>query len=241
MPPARAQKKNNTGSPNQQKQQTKSKIELDDHDDDDDIESREHSLDSSPARDETPIIPRQGKKRAAEDPGEFNTEMQKMLECFGADITKTLVNKRKRLEQFTQNSLKASNKKVEEIWKMQQLERGKLHTEYCRQVNTVFNQWEADLEKTKEQEEKLVTLFKQQQKLFQQARVVQSQRLKTIRQLHEQYTKGMEDLGTCHNSQQSNVQSELKKEMTLLQKKILMDTQQQEMANVRKSLQTMLF
>ncbi|XP_033751590.1 synaptonemal complex protein 3-like [Pecten maximus] len=241
MPPARAQKKNNNGSPNQQKKQTKSKIELDDHDDDDDIESGEHSPDSSPARDETPIIPRQGKKRTAEDHGEFNNEMQKMLECFGADITKTLVNKRKRLEQFTQNSLKSSNKKVEEIWKMQQLERGKLHTEYCRQVNTVFNQWEADLEKTKEQEEKLVTLFKQQQKLFQQARVVQSQRLKTIRQLHEQYTKGMEDLGTCHNSQQSNVQSELKKEMTLLQKKILMDTQQQEMANVRKSLQTMLF
>ena len=32
-------------------------------------------------------------------------------------------------------------------------------------------------------------LFRQQQKLFQQSRVVQAQRLKTIRQLHEQYTK----------------------------------------------------
>lgn len=32
-------------------------------------------------------------------------------------------------------------------------------------------------------------MFKQQQKMFQQARVVQSQRLKTIKQLHDQFTK----------------------------------------------------
>ena len=49
--------------------------------------------------------------------------MQKMLECFGADISKTLVAKRKRLEQYTQNSLKSQGKKVEDIWKNQQAER----------------------------------------------------------------------------------------------------------------------
>ncbi|KAK3103271.1 hypothetical protein FSP39_018020 [Pinctada imbricata] len=102
--------------------------------------------------------------------------------------------------------------------------RNKLHDEYCRQVSTVFQQWEADLEKTKEQEEKLTQLFKQQQKLFQQARIVQSQRLKTIRQLHDQYSKGIDDLDKSHEGQQVSVQSELKKEMALLQKRILMDT-----------------
>ena len=53
----------------------------------------------------------------------FSNEMQKMLECFGADITKTLIAKRKRLEQYTQSSLKTTNRKVEEIWKTQQGER----------------------------------------------------------------------------------------------------------------------
>lgn len=33
--------------------------------------------------------------------------------------------------------------------------RQKLQDEYVRQVGTVFQQWESDLEKTKEQEEKL--------------------------------------------------------------------------------------
>ena len=40
-----------------------------------------------------------------------------------ADITKTLSGKRKRLEQYTQNSLKISNRKVEDIWRVQQKER----------------------------------------------------------------------------------------------------------------------
>nr|XP_011448015.2 synaptonemal complex protein 3 [Crassostrea gigas] len=208
---------------------------------DNDEPGTDNSPTSSPLRGETPLVPRQGKKRENENCDEFSSEMQKMLECFGADISKTLVNKRKRLEQYTQNSLKSSTKKVEDIWKMQQTERQKLQDEYVRQVGTVFQQWESDLEKAKEQEEKLNQMFKQQQKMFQQARVVQSQRLKTIKQLHDQFTKGIDELERCHHDQQSSVQSELKKEMSLLQKRILMDTQQQEMANVRKSLQTMLF
>ncbi|XP_050409584.1 synaptonemal complex protein 3, partial [Patella vulgata] len=195
---------------------------------------------------ETPIVARGGgKKRPLPDEeghsGDFGSEMQKMLECFGADISKTLISKRKRLEQLTHNTLRSSNKKVEDIWKAQQTERVKLQEEYYKQIGTVFSQWEVDIDKTRDQEEKLTVLFKQQQKLFQQARIVQGQRLKTIRQLQEQFSKGMDELDKCHLTQQSSVQSELKKEMGLLQKKILMDTQQQEMANVRKSLQTMLF
>ncbi len=40
-----------------------------------------------------------------------------------ADIAKNLDVKRKRLETFTQASVKTSNKKVQEIWKSQQTER----------------------------------------------------------------------------------------------------------------------
>ncbi|KAK3594135.1 hypothetical protein CHS0354_040909 [Potamilus streckersoni] len=213
-------------------------------DDDSNIQDSQHSSPQhcSPLRDETPIVAKVAKKRPAEqEENDFNNEMQKMLESFGADITKTLSSKRKRLEQLTQNSLKSSNKKVDDIFKLQQSERSRLYEEYTKQLGSVIQQWEVDVEKIKDQEEKLTILFKQQQKLFQQSRIVQSQRLKTIKQLHEQFTKGMDDLEKSHQIQQSNAQNELKKEMFLLQKKILMDTQQQEVANVRKSLQTMLF
>ena len=38
------------------------------------------------------------------------------------------------------------------------------------------------------------------------------------------HMQGMDELDRCHQEQQSSMQGELKKEMALLQKKILMET-----------------
>ncbi|NXG92875.1 SYCP3 protein, partial [Stercorarius parasiticus] len=168
-------------------------------------------------------------------------EVQNMLERFGADINKALLAKRKRLEMYTKASLKTSNQKIEHVWKTQQEQRQKLNHEFSQQFLTLFQQWDVDVQKAEEQEEKLANMFRQQQKVFQQARVVQSQRLKTIKQLYEQFSKSMEELEKSNENLLAGAQSELRKEMALLQKKIMMDTQQQEMATVRKSLQSMLF
>uniref|UniRef100_A0A8B9N4F2 XLR/SYCP3/FAM9 domain-containing protein n=1 Tax=Accipiter nisus TaxID=211598 RepID=A0A8B9N4F2_9AVES len=167
-------------------------------------------------------------------------EVQNMLERFGADINKALLAKRKRLEMYTKASLKTSNQKIEHVWKTQQEQRQKLNHEFSQQFLTLFQQWDVDMQKAEEQEEKL-NMFRQQQKVFQQARVVQSQRLKTIKQLYEQFLKSMEELEKSNENLLAGAQSELRKEMAMLQKKIMMDTQQQEMATVRKSLQSMLF
>ncbi|XP_048355813.1 synaptonemal complex protein 3 isoform X2 [Sphaerodactylus townsendi] len=196
--------------------------------------------------DETPIIDKHGKKRSSTTPhpvvqDDVGGEVQNMLERFGADINKALLAKRKRLELYTKASLKTSNQKIECVWKTQQEQRQKVNHEYSQQFLHVFQQWDADLQKAEEQEEKLANMFRQQQKVFQQARIVQSQRLKTIKQLYEQFLKSMEDMEKTHESLLTGAQNELRKEMAMLQKKIMMDTQQQEMATVRKSLQSMLF
>ncbi|NXQ87000.1 SYCP3 protein, partial [Nyctibius grandis] len=168
-------------------------------------------------------------------------EVQNMLERFGADINKALLAKRKRLEMYTKASLKTSNQKIEHVWKTQQEQRQKLNHEFSQQFVTLFQQWDVDVQKAEEQEEKLTNMFRQQQKVFQQARIVQSQRLKTIKQLYEQFLKSTEELEKSNENLLAGAQSELRKEMAMLQKKIMMDTQQQEMATVRKSLQSMLF
>uniref|UniRef100_A0A8C2UBF0 Synaptonemal complex protein 3 n=1 Tax=Coturnix japonica TaxID=93934 RepID=A0A8C2UBF0_COTJA len=165
-------------------------------------------------------------------------EVQNMLERFGADINKALLAKRKRLEMYTKASLKTSNQKIE------QEQRQKLNHEFSQQFLTVFQQWDADVQKARDEQEETkrpCNMFRQQQKVFQQARIVQSQRLKTIKQLYEQFLKSMEELEKNNENLLAGAQNELRKEMALLQKKIMMDTQQQEMATVRKSLQSMLF
>ncbi|XP_037702218.1 synaptonemal complex protein 3 [Choloepus didactylus] len=190
-----------------------------------------------------PVIDKHGKKRPC--PGmieeDMGGEVENMLERFGADINKALLAKRKRLEMYTRASLKTSNQKIENVWKAQQEQRQKLNQEYSQQFLTLFEQWDIDMQKAEEQEEKLANMFRQQQKVFQQSRIVQSQRLKTIKQLFEQFVKSVEDLEKNHESRLTGVQNELRKEMAILQKRIMMDTQQQEMASVRKSLQSMLF
>uniref|UniRef100_A0A2K5Y813 XLR/SYCP3/FAM9 domain-containing protein n=1 Tax=Mandrillus leucophaeus TaxID=9568 RepID=A0A2K5Y813_MANLE len=117
----------------------------------------------------------------------------------------------------------------------------KLNQEYSQQFLTLFQQWDLDMQKAEEQEEKILNMFRQQQKILQQSRIVQSQRLKTIRQLYEQFIKSMEELEKNHDNLLTGAQNEFKKEMAMLQKKIMMETQQQEIASVRKSLQSMLF
>ncbi|NXW48247.1 SYCP3 protein, partial [Nyctiprogne leucopyga] len=174
-------------------------------------------------------------------PDDVGGEVQNMLERFGADINKALLAKRKRLEMYTKASLKTSNQKIEHVWKTQQEQRQKLNHEFSQQFLALFQQWDSDVQKAEEQEEKLANMFRQQQKVFQQARIVQSQRLKTIKQLYEQFLKSMEELEKSNENLLAGAQSELRKEMAMLQKKIMMDTQQQEMATVRKSLQSMLF
>ncbi|XP_072257231.1 synaptonemal complex protein 3 [Pyxicephalus adspersus] len=195
----------------------------------------------------SPGFEKHGKKRLASvtnqeiEEDHMGGEVQNMLKRFGADISKALLAKRKRLEMYTKSSLKTSNQKIEHVWKTQQEQRLKLNNEYSQQFQALFEQWEADVHKTEEQEEKLTNMFRQQQKVFQQARVVQNHRLKTIKQLYEQFLKNMQDLEKNQENLLSSAQNELRKEMAMLQKKILMDTQQQEMASVRKSLQSMLF
>ncbi|KAF5926533.1 hypothetical protein HPG69_001161 [Diceros bicornis minor] len=161
----------------------------------------------------TPVIEKHGKKRTSagvvEDVG---GEVQNMLERFGADINKALLAKRKRLEMYTKSSLKTSNQKIEHVWKTQQEQRQKLNQEYSQQFLTLFQQWDID------------NMFRQQQKVFQQSRIIQSQRLKTIRQLYEQFIKSMEDLEKNHDNLLTGAQNELRKEMAMLQKKIMMET-----------------
>nr|XP_055192548.1 synaptonemal complex protein 3 isoform X2 [Nyctereutes procyonoides] len=156
----------------------------------------------------TPVIDKHGKKRTSAVFEDVGGEVQNMLERFGADINKALLAKRKRLELYTKASLKTSNQKIEHVWKTQQEQRQKLNQEYSQQFVTLFQQWEMDMQKIEEQEEKLAN---------------------------------MEELEKNHDNLLTGAQNELKKEMAMLQKKIMMETQQQEMASVRKSLQSMLF
>ncbi|KAM3842705.1 synaptonemal complex protein 3-like [Diretmus argenteus] len=199
-----------------------------------------------PAADETPVVDKLAKKRPAADFEEDGTpavgnDFKSMLETFGTDISKLMESKKKRLDFLTKNYMKGSQQKLEQLWNNQYSQRQKLTEQYSQQLSSALQQWETEAQRAEDQEEKLNNLLRQQQKISQQLKVAQTQKLNTIKELYEQYIKNMEEMEGSHESFLQGAQQELKKEMASLQKKILMDMKQQEMAAVRKALQSMLF
>ncbi|XP_065835722.1 synaptonemal complex protein 3-like isoform X2 [Oscarella lobularis] len=169
-----------------------------------------------------------------------SNEWQNLFQSCGVDMGKSMEAKRKRLESFTQASLKTTNRKVEEMWKKQQRERRSLAEIYENKMSGIFSQLDADLEKAKESDEKIYEAFKQQQKLQQQQRIIHGQRVKELRRVHGDFVKGVEEMEKAQAEQQSRAQSELRKEMNQLQRKVLSETHNEDMASVRKTLSAML-
>ncbi|NXT17856.1 SYCP3 protein, partial [Syrrhaptes paradoxus] len=158
----------------------------------------------------------------------FRGEVQNMLERFGADINKALLAKRKRLEMYTKASLKTSNQKIEHVWKSQQEQRQKLNHEFSQQFLTLFQQWDVDVQKAEEQEEKLAVGFQHglsfmvfsQGGNFRHSRNVKKTTLCSL----NKHMTSMEELEKSNENLLAGAQSELRKEMAMLQKKIMMDT-----------------
>ncbi|XP_026881189.2 synaptonemal complex protein 3-like [Electrophorus electricus] len=185
-----------------------------------------------------------GRKRWALTDRRFNVspggEVMTMLDSFRADKNKAFGAKRKWLESFTSSSLQMNQQKVRELWRSQQKARTQMSEDYCTQFSSVFQQWESDMQRSKDQDEKHMALFQHQKMMFEQMRVSQGQRLRTLRQLVDHYVKSMQELQDTHKEQYTTALNELRQEMVLLQKEILMNTQQEELTSIRQALQFML-
>jgi len=169
-----------------------------------------------------------------------SNDINNMMAGFQSNFSKKNEAKRKKTEVFLTSSVKLSSKKVEEIQMRQSTERKKLSDQYNSQISELINTWEGELGKSKDHEEKLATAFRQQQKFYTQLRTNQNQILKNLQTLHTQYDSAVEDLEKLHSTQQNDMQSDLRREVSMLQKKFLMESQQTELATMKKNMQQLL-
>ncbi|XP_061533145.1 synaptonemal complex protein 3 [Phycodurus eques] len=198
--------------------------------------------DKTPSEEKAPL-----RKRAAADFKHEETavavgsEVHNMLERFGADINKVMLTKRKRLESLTKTYMNGGQQKMEQLWNNYHKQRQKMTQDCSQQLSSVLQQWRLEAQQMEEQEEKLNNLMRQQQKVVQQTKVLQNQKLESIQELFKHFVKNMEEMEKSQEGVLHQAQQELRKEMATMQKKILTETQHQELASVRKSLHTMFF
>ncbi|NP_001395839.1 uncharacterized protein LOC100360496 [Rattus norvegicus] len=162
-----------------------------------------------------------GKKSPLElftDPGE---KVEVILGNIGVDINRALSAKRQRLETTARQSFAGVEQKMKEVWNSHEDAMAQLNEESAQAFANLFERWDADFKKFREQYEKLVNDFQEEEKNFQQSRLIQNQRLRTIKQVHEQFLQNLEDLEKRNDDLLTGTQSELKEEINKLRRKIM--------------------
>ncbi|XP_028853757.1 synaptonemal complex protein 3 isoform X1 [Denticeps clupeoides] len=161
-------------------------------------------------------------------------DLKSIMGAFGVDLSGALLAKRKRFQTFSSTSVKACRQKVARVLQSQQKARSMCTEEFSAQLDAVYHQWQSDVQTSREQGEKLKAMFQHQQKMFQHMRAAQGQRLKSLKCLLDQYIQQLGEFERTHSQEQEAVLSELRQEMVQLHEKLLLSTQQQEMASVRR-------
>uniref|UniRef100_T1JI46 XLR/SYCP3/FAM9 domain-containing protein n=1 Tax=Strigamia maritima TaxID=126957 RepID=T1JI46_STRMM len=208
------------------------------------------SLDLDLSDDSTPETPKMLKKilpaksigRPKKIPQYEDTEsnaMSKMIQSIGEGLQKTLSAKKRKMEEFADNSLKCSIEKLENFLTKQEQERKKMRVFYAQKIEKSLSEWQSTIDGIKNSTIKIQKLFLQQQKLLDDAVAVQNQKIKLFEQLSKDFVKENDSLENQQKSTQSNIQDDLKSELSLLQKKLLAENQQQQMDKLRKSLTSM--
>ncbi|GBN31577.1 hypothetical protein AVEN_213214-1 [Araneus ventricosus] len=106
---------------------------------------------------------------------------------------------------------------------------------------TMAQQATDELKKMKQVEEKIENLLKLKEKGKEKERKAYFLQLQEFKKLNEEFSKGMHDLELNQSKQCAEVLDELRRDISQLQKKILVETQQKEMGNIRKHLKQSLF
>ncbi|XP_061696634.1 synaptonemal complex protein 3 isoform X2 [Syngnathoides biaculeatus] len=199
--------------------------------------------DKIPGEDKAPLI-----KRAASELGHEETavasgsEVHNMMKDFGGDINKVMRTKRKRLESLSKTYINEGQQKIEQLWNDSYRRRKKMTDDCSEQLAAVLQQWQRASQQMDEQEKKLNNLMRQLQTVVQQIKAVQNQKLEAIQELFKQLVQvetNMEEMEKGPGGLLQQAQQDLSKEMAATQKKILREAQ--ELACMRKSLETMLF
>ncbi|XP_031229661.1 synaptonemal complex protein 3-like [Mastomys coucha] len=154
-------------------------------------------------------------------PGE---KVEVILGKIAGDINRALSAKKQRMETNARQSFEGVEQKMKEVWNSHEDAMAQLNEETAQAFAKLFEQWNEDFKKFREKHEKLVNDFKQQEKVFQKSRFIQNQRLRTIKQVHEDFLKNLEDLEKRNDVLLTGTQSELKEEINKLRRKVLTES-----------------
>ncbi|XP_060230696.1 synaptonemal complex protein 3-like [Meriones unguiculatus] len=135
-----------------------------------------------------------------------------------AHINTALSAKRHRMETTAQEAVEGIDQKMKQIWHSHEVAVAKFNEDSAQLFMKPFEQWNSDFQKIREQHDKLINDFQQQEKIFQESRFIHMQILRTVKHVHEQFLKDLAEMEERNNELLTGAQNEIKDEMNKLQK-----------------------
>nr|XP_044996921.1 synaptonemal complex protein 3-like [Jaculus jaculus]XP_044996922.1 synaptonemal complex protein 3-like [Jaculus jaculus] len=117
-----------------------------------------------------------------------------MLQEFQDNLSSSLVAKKKMVKQELNNSFKTLNAKLEFIFRREQNERKKQYSQYCEIFESCYSQWQKEMDRVEEEDEKLAAMTHKQKEIAVLNRMTQNMAVGTIMSLYETFMQNVESL-----------------------------------------------
>ncbi|KAG8186573.1 hypothetical protein JTE90_020869 [Oedothorax gibbosus] len=164
----------------------------------------------------------------------FEKKMSNMLEDFNMDVQNLMTAKRKCIKQLVQDSIETTTEKVSDTDKLQIEEKGKLSEQFKTEFNLMIQQTQGELEKIKSVEMKVERVLNTMKRKKKQENILHLSHLDEFKKLNKEFCEDLYNLDRHHLQQYHKMIEEIRKDVSGIEKKILYDSQKNEMKNIRK-------
>ncbi|KAL6034166.1 hypothetical protein STEG23_000473, partial [Scotinomys teguina] len=119
----------------------------------------------------------------------IGTEVKEKMENIGAVVSSAFTEKKKIMESYIKRVAKDCSKNIKQHLKFHEDELREFRIELTEQIITVFPQWDSDIKRFGDCEDKLTDIFYQKQSIFEQTRMQQNRDLKRLQQENKVFLK----------------------------------------------------
>ncbi|XP_075813644.1 X-linked lymphocyte-regulated protein 5C-like [Microtus pennsylvanicus] len=171
---------------------------------------------------------------------EAREPVQKRIRDFKGDITRSFLAKRKQFEKDIHASFRILNANLYSIFKVQQKSRQELHSMHYQMFESLHQGWLDDVESSREQEDYLALITWKQMKILQKAIGDHETMIGNAKDLRDTFLKKAKDLHEHGKTLIGGEESEVKKQISKAQDRVIMESQEQDVSGVETYLQSLV-
>ncbi|XP_016819050.2 X-linked lymphocyte-regulated protein 5C isoform X1 [Cricetulus griseus] len=194
----------------------------------------------TPAKDPAVDTSEMGSCSSGSDVQEARKPVQKRIQDFKGGITQSLLAKRKQFGKDINASFRSLNENLQSIFKTQKKSRQELHSIHSQMFESLYQKWLDEVGRTREQEEHLNLTAQQQMKILQKAIEDHETKMENAKDLCNTFVKKAKNLLEHRKAFVGGEESEVKKEISKAQDRVIMETQEQDVSVVETYLQSLV-